>query len=238
MRAYYLAPASFALSNISLRRIKISRLSDLNDPFELLAANLSNHNHRRTFFKVKEELNKSKGLICLSKGWANPLLWGHYAERHSGIALGFDISEELLAKVIYRTQRVRIRIEPNTKSLILGEAVMNRLLRTKFIDWRYEEEFRAFVQLDHSTRENGLYFQDFSDNWQLAEVILGSRCELPIDRLRSLVENRAGSAFSDRVISVRTALYSHNGRSSFDEKTTTQPCPRIQGPDGFGSFAG
>ena len=49
---------------------------------------------------------------------------------------------------------------------------------------------------------------------------------------------RAGSDFSDRVISVRTALYFHNGRSSFDEKTTTQPCPRIQGPDGLGSFAG
>ena len=49
---------------------------------------------------------------------------------------------------------------------------------------------------------------------------------------------RGGSVFSDRVISGRTALYSHNGRSSFDEETTRQPCPRVQGPDGLGGFAG
>lgn len=49
---------------------------------------------------------------------------------------------------------------------------------------------------------------------------------------------RAGSVFSDRVINGKTAVHFHNGRSSFDEKTTTQPFPRLQGSDGLGGLAG
>ena len=36
MRVYYLTGAQFALNNIALRRLKIARIEDLNDPFELL----------------------------------------------------------------------------------------------------------------------------------------------------------------------------------------------------------
>jgi hypothetical protein len=52
-------------------------------------------------------------------------------------------------------------------------------MRTKFVDWRYESEFRVFVQLDHETIESGLYFYPFSENLALREVILGPRCEIP-----------------------------------------------------------
>ena len=38
MRVYYLTGVQFALSNLALRRIKIARLEDLNDLYELLAA--------------------------------------------------------------------------------------------------------------------------------------------------------------------------------------------------------
>ena len=94
MRAYYLTGSQFALSNLALRRIKISRFGDLNDPFELLAVDLADKAHRRAFRATKEQLAESKGLICLSRSWANPLLWGHYAERHTGMALGFEVAEE------------------------------------------------------------------------------------------------------------------------------------------------
>ena len=46
---------------------------------------------------------------------------------------------------------------------------------------------RLFVQLDHSTKESGMYFYNFSKNLQLLEVILGPRCELPISRVRRIV---------------------------------------------------
>ena len=43
MRVYYLTGAPFALSNLALRRIKIARFEDLNDPFELLGVDVGDH---------------------------------------------------------------------------------------------------------------------------------------------------------------------------------------------------
>jgi hypothetical protein len=194
MRLYYFSPAPFALSNLSLGRLKISRFADLNDPFELLAANMVNAQHREAFSEMKRELNESKGLICFSRAWSNPLLWGHYADKHTGVALGFDVSDHLVAEVIYADKRVRIEVDRKTKRVLLDEEKVSRLLRTKFLDWKYEDECRLFVQLDPSTRESGMYFQDFSDDLTLTEVILGPRCDLPIERIRSVLKTQYPTA--------------------------------------------
>ena len=214
MRVYYLTGAQFALSNVALRRIKISRFSDLNDPFELLAVDLSNREHRAAFRKTKEKLNEDRGLICFSKSWRNPLPWGHYAERHTGICLGFDVPDDLLAPVIYAEQPMKIRIDPQTNRPKLTEPVVNRLLRTKFADWKYEDEVRLFVGLDHDSIESGSYFYSFSDKLVLREIVLGPRCEVPIMGVRNFVNNfespvrvlKARIAFSSfRVVENRTA---------------------------------
>lgn len=192
MLVHYLTGAQYALSNIALRRIKIARFSDLNDPFELLAVDLSDRRHRAAFRKTKDQLNKDRGLICFSKSWSNPLLWGHYAEKHTGICLSFDIPDELpkdeLPKdVIYAENPMKIRIDPKTNLPQISEHEMDRLLRTKFSDWKYEDEVRLFVGLDHNTIESGCYFYSFSEKLVLREVVLGPRCEIPIEGVRKLV---------------------------------------------------
>jgi len=187
MRLYYLSPAAYALSNLALQRLKISRLIDLNDPFELLAVDLQNQRYREAFTNLKQELNTSKGLICFSGSWSNPLLWGHYAERHTGIALGFDVADHLPVKVIYKSARVRVNLDTENKTALFDSAFVDRLLRTKFADWKYEEEYRIFADLDHTTIEAGMYFQDFNSSLRLAEVILGPKCEIPIDRVRMML---------------------------------------------------
>jgi hypothetical protein len=189
MRLYYLTGAQFALSNIALRRVKISRFSDLNDPFELLAIDLKDKSHRRVFRETRDKLNEGNGLLCLSRSWENPLMWGHYGDRHTGIALGFEVADHLPSPVIYAKSPAKIQIDKATNKPILDADLMKRLLRTKFHDWGYEDEMRIFVGLDHKTRESGLYFYDFSAEFGLREVILGPRCELPIGRVRALVEN-------------------------------------------------
>jgi hypothetical protein len=203
MQVYYLTPAPFAITNIALRRVKISRFADLNDPFELLPANLVDPKHRRAFSKMKHALNETKGLICFSSNWKNPLLWGHYADKHTGIALGFEIPDEELTRVIYATHRVALEIDRASNTPIMNEDLVNRLLRTKFIDWKYEDEYRTFVQLDPATKEAGLYFMDFSNKLLLNEVVLGPRCELPINRIRSLLSSYGSPV---RVVKSRMAF--------------------------------
>lgn len=60
MRLYHLAPTQFALSAIALRRLKVARINELNDPFEILAVNLADRTHRNIFRFLKDELSKSK----------------------------------------------------------------------------------------------------------------------------------------------------------------------------------
>lgn len=187
MRVYYLTGTQFALSNLALRRIKIARFADLNDPFELLGVDISNREHRSAFRTTKDQLNENKGLVCFSKSWGSPLMWGHYAEKHTGICLGFDVPDKFLEPVIYSKGLLKISIDQNTGEPKLTEQFMKRLLLTKFSDWKYENEMRLFVDLDHKTVESGKYFYPFSENLELREVILGPRCELPIERVRNIV---------------------------------------------------
>jgi hypothetical protein len=205
MRLYYLTGLHYGLSNLALRRVKISRFSDLNDPFELLAVDLEDRHHRKAFHKTKENLNETKGLICLSDSWENPLLWGHYAERHTGMALGFDVTDALVAEVIYAKKPEVIPINPKTNLPVPTDKLLDRLLRTKFYDWRYEQEMRLFVQLDHATRESGMYFYNFSSDFVLREVILGPRCEVPIESVRAVVKAQKPSV---SVVQARIAFSS------------------------------
>lgn len=114
-------------------------------------------------------------------------MWGHYAEKHTGICLGFDIPNELLVPVIYAKRLLKMEVDKKTKSPKPTEDIMNKLLRTKFFDWKYEDEMRLFVQLDHDTVESGKYFYSFSKNLVLREIILGPHCELPIEGIRNIV---------------------------------------------------
>jgi Protein of unknown function (DUF2971) len=189
MRVYYLTGAQFALSNIALRRLKISRFEDLNDPFELLGINVGDPKHRAAFRSTRQEINKTKGLICLSRSWSNPLMWGHYADSHAGMCLGFDVPDNLLSPVIYAKRLLKMEVDPKTKLTRPTEAVINQLLRTKFHDWKYEDEMRLFVQLDPKTVESGRYFFSFSKDLALRQVILGPKCELPIESIRALVSS-------------------------------------------------
>lgn len=185
MRVYYLTGAQFALSNLALQRIKISRFGDLNDPFELLCVDSTNKIFRKALRATKDKINESKGLICFSRSWSNPLLWGHYAEKHTGICLGFDVPDEHLAPVIYEKSLIKLKIDPKSQEPIFPK----EWLRIKFFDWKYEDEMRFFVRLNHNTIESGKYFYGFSDDLVLREVILGPRCELPMNGVRNFVSN-------------------------------------------------
>lgn len=52
--------SEFALSDITLGRIKIARFGDLNDPFELLAAKLSEKQFRRAVNSWKNDFHKNR----------------------------------------------------------------------------------------------------------------------------------------------------------------------------------
>lgn len=164
MRGYHFIPSGYALDNLRHRRLKIARLDELNDPFELWAIAQPDPRLRRGFRNYKREMAQSYGVLCFSLSWHNPLLWSHYAEKHHGIALGFDVSSDVLKEVAYVKRR------PALKEI--NSAVARSLLYTKYFDWKYEQEARVFTRLEERD-ESGLYFADFSDQIVLREIIVG-----------------------------------------------------------------
>jgi hypothetical protein len=186
MKLYYLTSADYAVSNIALRRLKISRISDLNDPFELLAADLTDKEFRRAIKSWKRELNKTTGLLCFSESWRNPVLWGHYGDRHRGICLGFDVPEKDTMPVNYSNSRVKIKFKNNDPKQGLSKDFVNELLRTKYEHWVYEKERRIFIELDETTKENGNFFFQYPELLSLSEVIIGPHCEIPKKQIEEL----------------------------------------------------
>lgn len=114
------------------------------------------------------------------------MLWSHYGNKHAGMALGFDLANQFQEEIHYAGERSPFPIENG--SSVLDEAFMKRVLLTKFENWRYEDEVRAFIGLDHNTVERGLYFKDFDDDIRLREVILGPLCVIPIKAVCSMVD--------------------------------------------------
>lgn len=189
MRVYHLLNVENGMSNIALRRIRVSRVRELNDPFELFAARADNGKFQKGLQESVDEFNRNQGLLCFSKRWRNPVLWSHYASKHRGVCLGLDVADELLKDVHYTTDRIPPKFVDDNPDKGPDERFVRDLLYTKYEHWRYEEETRAFIALDHSTIEDGSYYYPFDNSLLLGEVILGPLCEIPIDRVRELVRS-------------------------------------------------
>lgn len=203
MRVYHLTEALFGLSDISLRRLKVARFSELNDPFELLAVNVANFDLRAGISAKKRQIDKKEGLLCFSRAWRDPLLWAHYGEQHRGLCLGFDVAMKHLKSVRYVKGLRKIDVVSPSTTQATVDRFLTRLRYTKFDGWKYENEVRQLVSLRSLKPQLGLYFLPFSKDLVLREVILGSRCNLPIDSIKRLVKSYTPSV---RVLRSRIAF--------------------------------
>lgn len=171
MRLYHFLNAKYGIAALTDRRIKIATIMELNDPFEFLAVDLSDRPFRWALMQTKKQLSEKQGILCFSKTWRNPVLWGHYAQSHRGLCLGFDVPRDFFRRVEYVDERSAPPAEPDLDFI-------KRILFTKFSHWGYEQEYRAFVGLDE--QEAGLYFMAFSKHLKLRQVIVGD--ESPLSR--------------------------------------------------------
>jgi hypothetical protein len=188
IRAYHLTTPEFGVNDIALKRLKVARLSDLNDPFELLAVSFGAKPTRSVVRKFKDETDNRKGLISFSANWTNPVLWSHYGAKHQGICLGFDLNRTDVQLVQYQADRLAKKLSENDDPNSLDADLQSLLMRTKFGHWEYEQEIRRFVDLSDAIKEGTLYFHPFGPDLQLKEVILGPECRISTGAMKALIE--------------------------------------------------
>ncbi len=183
MRVYHFLNREYGLDNLKKRRLKVARIHELNDPFEFIGAELSTRDRRKALKATKEEIGETRGIICFSKKWNNPLMWSHYAQKHQGICLGFDVNKNMFEPVEYVGSKLQW---PDS----IDEEFIRKLIFTKFSHWQYENEWRACVDLQES--ENNLYFEYFSDELLLKEIIVGCNSIITRDEIANAISGIQG----------------------------------------------
>jgi hypothetical protein len=174
MKVFHFTKADHALSAISEQRLKLSLFDDLNDPFELFSANVTDPKIRKVLTEFKQKKMASYGLHCFSRQFDNPLLWSYYGDRHRGAALEFEISDGDVLEVRYEPKRLLIDWQQRSATGGLSSSDLETFLVTKFKHWEYEDEVRTFCKLDVATKDGDLYFDTFSDSLKLVRVFLGA----------------------------------------------------------------
>ena len=103
------------------------------------------------------DARNSVGVCCFSKLNDNEVMWGHYAEKNTGICLGFDFQPiETRKECVLIIEEVVYKDEIKPISYFSEkDAAVKQWIFTKKIKWSYEYEVRAFIN-----NKNCIY------NWQ------------------------------------------------------------------------
>jgi hypothetical protein len=175
-RVYKFISAEHGILDLKDRRLKLSTIADLNDPFDLYSIDTTDPQIAHAVMRSIAQFKSSTGLLCFSRNWDNLMLWSHYAGAHTGLCLGFDIPDDSSEAsfdmdVYYQPNLLKIRDLAD-----INFDLANRTLRTKHESWSYEQEVRMFIRIHDPPDEKGLFWFQFGPHLQLREVIIGTQC--------------------------------------------------------------
>ena len=174
MRLYHYLEAKWALDDIRRRRLKLSKIDDMNDPYEWKCVRALDEPSQWALEKTEIEIVEIYSVQCYSRSWNNVLMWSHYGDRHKGICLGFDIPDDLTREVQYleSPELVENVADASTEEKI---RLIDLLMGAKYHGWSYEQEIRVNASRTDMDEETHQYFVDFSERLKLREVIAGAK---------------------------------------------------------------
>lgn len=208
-------------------RIRLSTFDKVNDPFELLGIRQVNKKGRRHFERLYKHWVNSFGFISFTDNWNSPLMWGHYANNHTGVCLGIEIPEKRVWQVDYHKERLDSLLNMTPSEAAFSEDIIKKFVTTKFNDWSYEREWRYVKDLEYIDPDTGLYYEDFSPDFELREIIAGARCSRSLNKLREQVFANTGDI---RMFKVRAAFQAFNMVKQRDqEELTIDPLHKVKG---------
>lgn len=133
-----LSNLQFALDILVSHRLHAARYKELNDPmegqYEYLRGTLDAW-QREEIFGAKNEYR----LVALSETHNNVLMWSYYAESHTGMVVGVEITQPD-AQTVSVDYMENLSIDLNHPDIAQG------VLSKKLQLWRHERERRVFVR--------------------------------------------------------------------------------------------
>ena len=127
---------------------------------------------------------------CLTSKWDDPLMWGHYSKGHLGFCVGVEFSDSYIDKSLFRvkysnTIPFKIPFSPiNQGTQKFIDYLIFDQLRTKSLNWSYEEEYRLIVDSKRTVAASPAIpelsahlRQGPTPTYKIKELILGSKCD-------------------------------------------------------------
>lgn len=215
MRVYHFCDEVYGLQNIEKSRLKVATIMDLNDPFEMVCYSSPDKDVRKKLSDFKAAIANKFGLICFSQSFRSPIQWAHYANKHKGICLVFDVSAHNMHFVECKVGRINFDVaqyaDLNKRE---RSEMMQKQLRIKHSQWRYEQEVRRILLLSETDPEDGLYFRSFDSIGTLSQVIVGCNSTITPEELNKSLGARKGLV---ECFKVRTAFKSYKIVRNKDE---------------------
>lgn len=165
-------------------------------------------------------LNGNVGALCLSEVRDSILMWGHYAENHQGIVVGFDSNHSFFSKRRSEQDEFgflrRVHYQFQRPKVVLTDTDSIEWFQTKSEQWRYEKEWRVLRVL--SEAEHRIDAKPFPvclfefEADCIAEIIIGMRAvPATIQKVRSLATD------FPRAVLLKTLEDASNYSLIFDE---------------------
>jgi len=169
VRVYKFLTAEIGLKCLWEKRLKITTVSEFNDPFDLLPFKIDDRESRKRVNQINKNWGLSNGMLCFSSDWRDPVIWAHYSDSHRGLCLGFDIKYG--KQVDYVDHRQPLTNEP------YANVDVQVWLNTKYSSWQYEGEIRQWLTLSEPVKINKkkYYFKPFGEDLKLGQVIAGAK---------------------------------------------------------------
>lgn len=186
---YRVLTAEAGILSLQNGNLRLGSALEFNDPYDSLLA--LRHADSRVPQELLDEAARRQretqfsqyGILCMTKKPQSSCLWSHYADKHRGVAFGFDLKTdgESIFKVKYSASRPALNISEETKP---GDRnAMNQIIKcltTKSKDWKYEQEFRVILPLSNpiviTQVAKGRATHLIPMPSQLREVIFGCHC--------------------------------------------------------------
>jgi len=190
MRLYYMTKLD-TLEKYILpeQEIRVSTFDKVNDPFELLGAIQGGKNVHRDFAWLRDHWTNTFGFISFSDNWKSPLMWAHYASNHTGVCLGIEVTDKKSLKMQYQSHRVALQFDFKKFENAADGELMEKFVVKKFQEWEYEHEWRILFPLKYDPRHPRpeYFYERFTPEFELREVILGARCEQSLKEIQKQI---------------------------------------------------
>lgn len=150
----------------ALLKINKSKVSEIEKSKQREAASISFHrvminllnkreygHKRQSPEEIRENLDKTVGILSLSRRWDSTLMWSHYASSHQGFCVGFNFQAPFFSERMQDKTLVSVKYSDSRVPMAATELEVFDLWCTKSTKWQYEAEERIGVLLTEANQK-------------------------------------------------------------------------------------